>query len=168
MKPTRRTFQFSLRAFLVLFAALAVWLGWQANRLRRQAEAVRVFQQAGCVIGYRVPPPRGQKIGIEVFAKDDSWRDFFRVPTDLVLKGDLVDDDVCRSLDDLGELLSIELREDTRVTGAAIERIGRLRRLEIIFIHDPDITAEDVEKLSRAVPAACEILSKYTLPGPRR
>jgi hypothetical protein len=168
MKPSRRVFQFSLRTFLVLFTALAIWLGWQANRLRRQAEAVRVFQQAGCTIGYRVPPPRGQKIGIEVFAKDVSWRDYFRTPTDLALKGDLVDDDVCRSLDDLGELRNIELRKDTRVTGATIERIGRLRRLEIIVVHNPDITAEDVEKLSRALPAGCEILSKYTLPGPRR
>lgn len=117
MKPTRRAFQLSLRTFLVLFTALGVWLGWHANRLRLQTEAVRVLQHAGCVIGYRVPPRPGQKFDtIETFETEGTWRDYFRTPTDLVLRGDLVDDEICRALDDLPELRSIDLK-DTRITG---------------------------------------------------
>lgn len=160
MKPTRRSLQLSLRAFLALFTVLAVWLGWQANRLRRQAEAVRAFQRAGCVIGYRVPPPPGRKFGIEIFAKDGTWRDYFRAPTDIGLKGDVVDDELCRRLDDLPELRDVEIRE-TRVTAAVIERIGRLKRLEMVFIHDSDFTQEDVERLKTVVPPGCEIFSEY-------
>jgi len=160
IKPNKRTFQISLRTFLVLLAAFSVWLGWQANRLRRQAEAVRAFQRAGCVIGYRVPPPRGQTVGIEVFAKDGSWRDYFRTPTDLVLKGDAVDDELCRWLDDLPELRNVETRK-TRVTGAVVERIGRLERLETIFIHDQGFSEDDVERLKSVVPPGCEVFSRF-------
>jgi len=160
MKPTRRRLQISLRTFLVLVTVLAVWLGWQANRLRRQAEAVRAFQRAGCIIGYRVPPPAGRKLAIEAFAADPSWRDYFRAPTDLVLKGDAVDDELCRLLDDLPELRNVETR-NTRLSGAVAERIGRLERLETIFIHDRSFSEDDVERLKELVPPGCEIFSDF-------
>lgn len=160
IKPTRRSLQFSLRAFLVLFTVLSVWLGWQANRMRRQAEAVRAFQRAGSIIGYRVPPPPGRPLDIALIAEEGSWRDFFRTPTDLRLTSEAVDDDLCRCLDDLPELKSLEL-DDTRVTSASIERIGRLKRLEIIFLRDPDFTQGDFERLKTVVPPGCEIFSDY-------
>lgn len=160
MKPTRRWLQISLRTFLVLVAILAAVLAWEANRLRRQAEAVRAFQRAGSIIGYRVPPPPGRPLDIALFAKEASWRDFFRTPTDLRLTSEAVDDDLCRCLDDLPELKSLEL-DDTRVTSASIERIGRLKRLEIIFLRDPDFTQDDVERLKTAVPPGCEVFSDY-------
>lgn len=160
IKPTRRGLQFSLRAFLALFTVLTVWLAWHANRLRRQAEAVRAFQRAGSIIGYRVPPPPGRPLDIALFGNDGSCRDYFRTPTDLRLTSEAVDDDLCRFLDDLPELKSLEL-DDTRITGASIERIGRLKRLEIIFHRDPDFTPEDFERLKTVVPPGCEIFSDY-------
>jgi hypothetical protein len=156
----RRRLQISLRMFLLSLAALAVWLGWEANRLRRQAEAVRAFQRAGSIIGYRVPPPPGRPLDIALFAKEASWRDYFRTPTDLRLTSEAVDDELCRFLDDLPELKSLEF-DDTGVTGASIERIGRLKRLEFIFLHDPDFTQDGVERLKTVVPPGCEIFSDY-------
>lgn len=47
MKPTRRRFQYSLRTFLVLLTALAVWLGVAVNRAREQREAVEVIKSLG-------------------------------------------------------------------------------------------------------------------------
>ena len=44
MKPSRRWFQYSLRSFLVLLAALAVWLGIVVNRAREQREAVKAIE----------------------------------------------------------------------------------------------------------------------------
>jgi hypothetical protein len=156
MKPNRRWLQGSLRSFLALIAALAIWLGWQANRLRRQAEAVRAFHQTGGIVGYRAPPPPGQKLAIELFAAEYSWRDYFRTPTDVKLQGDDVDDEVCRHLDDLPDLQTLELTR-TRATGAVAEHVRRLKRLKELWVFDQALTAEDVEHLRRVVPPGCEI-----------
>lgn len=44
MKPTRRWFQYSLRSFLVLLTAMAVWLGVIVNRAREQRETVKAIE----------------------------------------------------------------------------------------------------------------------------
>ena len=52
MKPNRRWFQYSLRSFLVLVTALAVWLGVVVNRAREQREAVKAIEALGGVVLY--------------------------------------------------------------------------------------------------------------------
>lgn len=53
MKPTpRRWFQYSLRTFLVLMTALAVWLGVVVNRAREQREAVEAIEALGGAVTY--------------------------------------------------------------------------------------------------------------------
>ncbi len=47
MKPCRRWFQYSLRSFLILLTALAVWLGFVVNRAREQREAVKEIEAVG-------------------------------------------------------------------------------------------------------------------------
>jgi hypothetical protein len=44
MKSTRRWFQYSLRSFLVLLTAVAVWLGVIVNRAREQRETVKAIE----------------------------------------------------------------------------------------------------------------------------
>ena len=59
---TRRWLQFSLRSLLVLVTVLAVWLGREVNRARRQNEAVAAIQQAGGMVFYdsQVRPPQSR------------------------------------------------------------------------------------------------------------
>ena len=57
MKPTRRWFQYSLRSFLVVLTALAVWLGVVVNRAREQREAVKAIEALGGVVYYDWSPP---------------------------------------------------------------------------------------------------------------
>lgn len=52
MKLTRRWLQYSLRSFLVLLTALAVWLGVVVNRAREQREAVKAIEAAGGTVTY--------------------------------------------------------------------------------------------------------------------
>ena len=47
MRLTRRWFQYSLRSFLVILTALAVWLGVVVNRARVQREAVKAIEALG-------------------------------------------------------------------------------------------------------------------------
>lgn len=56
MKRDRRWLQFSLRSFLVLLTALAVWLGIVVNRVREQREAVKAIEALGGYVGYDSPP----------------------------------------------------------------------------------------------------------------
>jgi hypothetical protein len=52
MKPARRWFQYSLRSFLILLTALAVWLGVVVNRAREQREAVKAIDAEGGWVRY--------------------------------------------------------------------------------------------------------------------
>ena len=52
LKPRRRWFQYSLRSFLILLTALAVWLGVVVNRAREQREAVKAIEAMGGVAIY--------------------------------------------------------------------------------------------------------------------
>lgn len=52
LKPRRRWFQYSLRSFFVVVAAVAVWLGIIAHRAREQQEAVRAIEALGGRVRY--------------------------------------------------------------------------------------------------------------------
>lgn len=47
MKPARRWLQYSLRSFLILLTAIAVWLGVVVQRANEQREAVEAIQTLG-------------------------------------------------------------------------------------------------------------------------
>jgi hypothetical protein len=51
-RSRRRWFQFSLRGFLVVLTALAVWLGVIVNRAREQREAVKAIEAMGGIVTY--------------------------------------------------------------------------------------------------------------------
>jgi hypothetical protein len=60
MKSHRHRFQYSLRSFLVVLTAAAVWLGVVVNRAREQREAVRAIEASGGTVLYdwsnEIPP----------------------------------------------------------------------------------------------------------------
>lgn len=52
MKPSRCWFQYSLRSFLILLTALAVWLGVVVRRATEQREAVKAIEALGGAVIY--------------------------------------------------------------------------------------------------------------------
>ncbi|HVW38865.1 MAG TPA: hypothetical protein VHB99_16230 [Pirellulales bacterium] len=157
IKPTRRSLQFSLRAFLILFTALAVWLGWQANRVRRQFEAIRSLQQAGGAVGYRPPLTNLRVVPIEYFGMQLSWRDCFRIPTDVALSGEAANDELCRYLVDLPGLRRLEFH-DANITCDSAVHIGRLKHLERFCIWNQDLWPAEADQFRRLLPEGCEFM----------
>ena len=51
-RSRRRWLQFSLRGFLVVLTIGCVWLGWQTERAREQANAVKAIEALGGVVQY--------------------------------------------------------------------------------------------------------------------
>ena len=52
MTRTRRWLQYSLRSFLVVLTAFAIWLGVAVNRAREQREAVKAIEALGGTVTY--------------------------------------------------------------------------------------------------------------------
>ena len=79
MKPARRWFQYSLRSFLILLTALAVWLGVVVNRAREQREAVKAIAAMRGEVVFdwqpRVEPQPGGTIAIVYYATH--WTNYF-------------------------------------------------------------------------------------------
>ena len=80
MKPSRRWPQYSLRSFLVVVTALAVWLGVVANRAREQREAVKAIEALGGSVCYdwqnKFPP--NEEPGGPVWLRRLTGDDFFQ------------------------------------------------------------------------------------------
>lgn len=58
----RRWFQYSLRSFLILLTALAVWLGIVVQRAREQREAVKAIDALGGGVYYDWHGPPGSQL----------------------------------------------------------------------------------------------------------
>ena len=56
-RPKRRLFRFSLRTFLVLFTAFAIWLGWNVHQVQRRKAVTNYIGSfgAGARITYGEP-----------------------------------------------------------------------------------------------------------------
>ena len=59
-RSRRRWLQFSLRGFLVVLTAFAVWLGFKVERVRNQREAVKAIEALGQSVRYDWHPPFSQ------------------------------------------------------------------------------------------------------------
>ena len=58
----RRWFRFSLRALFILIAVIAVWLGWNLNRVRQREEMVTWIRAMSGTVLYGSPHRPWQKV----------------------------------------------------------------------------------------------------------
>jgi hypothetical protein len=99
MRPHRRWFQYSLRSFLILVTALAVWLGIVVNRAREQREAVKAIEALGgeVVYDWKLELDREEPLGprwLRELIGDDFFQEvrhvyLFPVPTGSAIRSEI-------------------------------------------------------------------------------
>lgn len=126
LRPKRRWLQFSLGSLLLLITVLAVWLGWQVNRVRREREAIALVERLGGEVYFDYQVEENVPLGHFVTspARKPPAPDWLRW---------LVGEDYFR------RVASVELR-DTKVTDEDLHVVAGLRRLWLLDLSNTSIT----------------------------
>lgn len=152
-----RRFQFNLKALLVVLTAACVWLGVQANQIRRQREAIARIEHLGAIAYFA-----------DEWDDTRAWFESGAAPrTEPKWLGDLVgvdwlspivairfdscsvsDDDLCWLIDRLPELRYVELRH-TDVGDRGISSMAKLHRLQNLEIAHTRIGDGALEAIGR-------------------
>ena len=149
--PRRRWLSFTLRGLLIVFTALALTLGWYANRALRQRAAVAVILQKGGRISYShndfkavpspelaTPPPLAGLLGI----------DFVDTVTVAEFLGPQFNDDDLQLLDSLPRIHWLRIYE-TKVTGSGFDHVARCRRVTWLLVNHSPLTDEALPAIGR-------------------
>ncbi len=144
--PTRRWFQFSLRALLVFVTLSAIPCSWLAVKLReakREEAAAAAFEKAG---GYVVWDEKCAGTGV---ASRRLGRTFLcACCRSGVLWGDEVKDGTLVHLDATNHLQGLVL-STPNVTDAVLEHLQGLRELKKLGLYPTQVTDAGLEKIAR-------------------
>lgn len=160
----RRWMQFSLRGLLVTTMALALWLGWVAERAMRQKEAVALLEGWGARIDYahqwqgplkprKTGPPPGwswlrkllgpqffdKVVSVELVAGGRIWT---AAEEAALRRGDAIapprmlklSDEDLTALGYLPDLRRLTVVGDFNVTASGVRRLGSLNKLDTLIL----------------------------------
>ena len=133
LTPKRRWFQFRLRTLLLLMTVLAVWLGVQADRARRQARTLRAIKKSAqwVYFDYQMPGPGPWT------EEDYHNADICRDPPGPAWLRRLIGDDYFRTVVGVGHL-----------TQETIPYAQNLPQLGGCVMLDPGVQDEDLAQLA--------------------
>ena len=165
VNPKRRFIRFSLRTFLVILTAFAVWLGFEVNRARQTRLAILAVQEMGGHITYvhertartangrhaELPGPYWLRKMLGKEYCDDGVVIFFWLKE--ITNEDLAQ--VSTHLKNLHNLQSLNLWDCPYLSD--ISALQELSNLDGITIHGTSISEADVDELKKALPN-CKIL----------
>lgn len=158
----RRRFQFSLRALLIAVTALAVWLGLEVNRVRRQREAVEAIIAAGGKVHYDYEMAPGRSNTPDAEPAAPRWlrkligEDFFRDVVDVDLNRTQINDEWLIRLNDLPKIERLNLAY-TSVSDSGFERLTGLRNLRSAIPDETRCTDRSLAHLAAASPDLREL-----------
>ena len=153
----RRWFQFSLRTFLLAITALAVWLGVEVNRVRRQREAVEAILAAGGTVHYDYQTDPSRSFTPDAEPAAPRWLrkligdDFFRDVVDVDLNRTRINDELLIRLNDLPKIKRLNLAY-TSVSDAGFERLSGLRHLRGVILGETRVTDRTLAHLAKHAP----------------
>ena len=177
MKSPRRWFQYSLRSFLVLLTALAVWLGIVVNRAREQREAVKAIEALGGIVHYDWQKDPGYRGSYAQTLQPITWGGN-GIPRNWV--DQIAGDDLLHDVDGVVLRASkVVLRVNPETYGKQvvadfygqgwsnaelcemIQQLKRLPALSCVFIeYSPTLREPSVNKIRRALPH-CDIVRVF-------
>jgi hypothetical protein len=156
-RPTRRWFQFSLRALLLFVTLCAIACSWLAVKLRavkREEAAAAAIEKAGGSVLWNgnAPGPAWLRgvLGEHFFA---------HVLIVGLLEGAEVTDSTLEPLDAMNDLQRLDL-EDANFTDAGLEHLQGLHELRELGLYGTNLTDAGLEKI-----AALKELERLTLEG---
>jgi len=142
MQPRRRWFQYSLRSFLILVTALAVWLGIIVNRAREQREAVKAIEALGGTIAYN------WQVGVPLDPDDVFSLDVPLTPPGPAWLRRLVGDEFFQ------DAVEVDFWKETDALKSTAH-LKRLRKLKTVII-SPFASTSTMDDLKAALPN-CEV-----------
>ena len=161
----RRWFRFSIRTSLLVLTALAIWLAYHVDRVRRQESAIAELQKIGAQVSYDVktalPSWVVQRIGEKHFrtvtsvslaktpATDEhvQWLAAFPRLTHLVLNDSGITDSGMRHLRNLKKLTWLEL-ERTGIGDDGVAILHKHDKLVTLRLTGTEVSREGIERIS--------------------
>jgi hypothetical protein len=142
MSSKTTVFRFGLKALLIAFTALAVWLGWVSRNARQQANAVAEITKLGGEVQYNAP-----LVGIRSTLGDLIGPDYFQTAVVVSADGEQFDDSIMESVATLNDAASVSLT-NAEITDSGLERIVPLTDLKHLNLMHTHVTDKCIPWLS--------------------
>jgi len=158
----RRWGRFSLRAFLIVVTLVCISVGWQANRARRQGEAVLEVQRLGGVVkfGYQYDDQGSFQSDREPSApawlREALGEELFRdvVVLDLSYGGprkgeNRITDERLSLIEGLPDLTTLELGRELGITDEGLIHLRGLKQLKTLYLYNTGVEGPGLRYLRR-------------------
>jgi hypothetical protein len=149
LKPKRRWVQFSMRTVLVLTTACGILLGWRANDVRRERDALALVESLGgyATFDYQCDFDKDELRVVDPGreAPRNSWlmsmvgEEYFRHIACIFFRDTSVTDKDLKRITGLAGLVSLDLPE-CKVTVAELTSLARMRQLQMLNLSDTQVT----------------------------
>jgi hypothetical protein len=160
--PKQRWWRFSLRAFLIVVTLVCIWVGWQANRARRQGEAVQEVQRLGGVVHFDYQYDDQGAFQSDREPSTPNWLreilgdEHFRrvVVLDLSFGGprkgeNRITNERLALIGGLPDLTSLELGRELGITDEGLIHLRGLKQLKTLYLYNTGIEGLGLNYLGR-------------------
>lgn len=154
-RRSRRWLQFSLRTFLLVVAALAVWLGIEANQARKQKEAIdRILSLGGSIaFDFQVSIHEGKPFDPNTVPPGPTWlrrlipSEYLDEVTAVNFVRSPVSDSDLEVLEHLPRVEQVVISECENVTGTGFSYLTGLENLRLLNIHATPVTDDGLSQV---------------------
>lgn len=159
--PLRRWWTgYSLRTFFIVVTLVCVWVGWEANRARRQGEAVREVERLGGVVHFdhqydeKGSFQSDREPYAPVWLREALGEEHFRhvVVLDLSYGGprsgaNRITNERLALIAGLPDLTTLELGRELGITDEGLVHLRRLKKLKTLYLYNTSVEGSGLRHL---------------------